>query len=241
MWRWGRRKHVDGEHVQGDDGHTRREQMVRRQIEARGICNPRVLAAMRAVPRELFVPESLRSSAYDDGPLPIGDQQTISQPYIVALMVEAAEAHGSDRVLEVGAGSGYAAAILSCLAKEVIAIERIPSLIRSAEIALRGLGASNVRLIQGDGTLGCSRYAPYDAIVVSAGGRIVPPALEEQLAIGGRLVIPVGDTQDAQELIRIHRIDDTHFEQTSLASLGPVHFVPLVGHGGWSGVGAPHL
>src|SRR6186713_2821260 len=163
--------------------------MVKRQIEARGVRNPHVLAAMAEVPRERFVPERLAEFAYEDGPLSIGEQQTISQPYIVALMIEAADLAPGDRVLEVGAGSGYATAVMSRIAGKVYAIERHDELAKLARRRLKALGYSNVEIICADGTKGLPEQAQFDAILVSAGGPKVPEALKQQLAIGGRLVI----------------------------------------------------
>lgn len=209
---------------------TLRRSMVERQLAARGIRDPRVLAAMAEVPREAFVPEQLLEFAYEDTPLPIEAGQTISQPYIVAAMAEALELRPTDRVLEVGAGSGYAAAVLSRLAAEVYAIERQEELARLAAERLRRLGYHNVHLKHGDGTLGWPEHAPYDAIVVAAGGPDVPPALLEQLALGGRLVIPIGSTQRLQELVRVRRVSEDRHEREEL---GSVRFVPLIGAAGW--------
>src|SRR3990170_8331750 len=162
-----------------------RRRMVERQLTARGIGNPHVLAAMGEVPRERFVPERLREFAYEDGPLPIGEEQTISQPYIVALMIEAADVSPGDRVLEVGAGSGYAAAVMSRIADKVYAIERHEPLALSAQERISELGYDNLEIIAGDGSLGLPGKAPFDAILVAAGGDKVPEPLKQQLAIGG--------------------------------------------------------
>jgi protein-L-isoaspartate(D-aspartate) O-methyltransferase len=213
-----------------------RGRMVDRQIATRGVQDRRVLEAMRIVPREHFVTGELREFAYEDSPLPIEAGQTISQPYIVALMIEAAEVKPGDRVLEVGAGSGYAAAVLSRIAAEVFAIERHESLAKLARERIRRLGYDNVHIIHGDGTLGLPEHAPYDAIIVSAGGPEVPRSLLEQLKVGGRLVIPVGDEPRAQELIRIRRSGEHEYQRESL---GRVQFVPLVGSEGWSADGMP--
>ena len=196
--------------------------MVRAQIAARGIRDARVLEAMRAVPREEFVPEPLREHAYDDEPLPIGDGQTISQPYIVAAMLEALGLTGRERVLEVGAGSGYAAALLGRLAREVWALELVPSLARGAAAALERAGAHNVHVSCADGTMGLPGHAPYDAILVSAAGPEIPPALVEQLAVGGRLVIPVGI--EDQRLFHVTRRDSGIVTEPGER----VRFVPLV-------------
>ncbi|HEY6058924.1 MAG TPA: protein-L-isoaspartate(D-aspartate) O-methyltransferase [Candidatus Limnocylindrales bacterium] len=202
-----------------------RERMVERQLSGRDVRDERVLAAFRAVPREAFVPETLAARAYDDGPLPIDEGQTISQPYVVALMIQALRVRPTDRVLEVGAGSGYAAAILSLLSDRVYAIERHARLAGPARARLEGLGYDNVEIRVGDGTLGWPDEAPFDAILVSAGGRQVPPVLLEELAPDGRLVIPVGGRFE-QELLRIEK---TAEGRLSTEGLGPVAFVPLVG------------
>ncbi len=204
--------------------------MVEKQIAARGVKNQAVLDAMRAVPREMFVPEAAVESAYEDTPLGIEEGQTISQPYVVALMAAALELSPRDRVLEIGAGSGYAAAVLSCMAAEVYAIERHAVLAELARRRMKDLGYDNVHIFQGDGTLGCPEHAPYDAIVVSAGGPSVPEALRAQLVIGGRLVIPVGATPPEQELVRVRRTGENEYEQEDL---GGVRFVPLIGVHGW--------
>jgi protein-L-isoaspartate(D-aspartate) O-methyltransferase len=202
-----------------------RERMVERQLRARGVEDERVLEAFREVPREAFVEPGLEEFAYTDAPLPIGEGQTISQPFVVALMVEALQIRPGDRVLEVGAGSGYAAAILSGLASEVHAIERHPSLAREARERIERLGYENVHIRAGDGTLGWPEAAPFDAILVSAGGPDVPPALLEQLAPGGRMVIPLG-TSGEQALVRI---TNSAGGRLTTESLGPVVFVPLIG------------
>ena len=195
-----------------------------RQLRSRGIADARVIAAFAAVPREAFVDERMAASAYDDRPLPIGHGQTISQPYVVALMVEALGLRPDARVLEVGAGSGYAAAILSLLAGRVVAVERLRSLADGARRRLAALGYSNVEVQHGDGTLGWAPAGPFDAILVSAGAARVPPALADQLAVGGRLVIPVGGPA-YQELLRLVKADDGRLEEERL---GGVIFVPLV-------------
>jgi protein-L-isoaspartate(D-aspartate) O-methyltransferase len=208
---------------------ARRAQMVREQLRARGICDLRVLAAFAAVPRAEFVEASQRAHAYDDAPLPIGAGQTISQPYIVAVTVQALALRGDERVLEIGTGSGYAAAILAVLAREVHTIERIPALAATAAARLAQLGFANVRVHLGDGSLGWPSAAPYEAIAVSAGAPRPPAALLDQLAIGGRLVLPHGEA-DHQQLVRITRRAADRFDHEQL---GEVRFVPLVGADAW--------
>jgi protein-L-isoaspartate(D-aspartate) O-methyltransferase len=207
-----------------------RLRMVEKQIASRGVMDPRVLDAMRTVPREAFVPASVAEFAYEDRPLAIEEGQTISQPYVVALMAEALQLTPRDRVLEVGAGSGYAAAVLSRVAAEVYAVERHAALTELARRRMRELGYDNVHILHGDGTLGCAAHAPYDAIVVAAGGPSIPEALRAQLVIGGRLVIPVGLTPQEQELVRVTRTGENSYEQEGL---GDVRFVPLIGAQGW--------
>jgi protein-L-isoaspartate(D-aspartate) O-methyltransferase len=207
-----------------------RERMVRRQIESRGIANSMILDAFREVPREQFVDEEHRRWAYDDHPLPIEAGQTISQPYIVALMIDAADIAPGDRVLEVGAGSGYAAAIISRIAAEVVGMERQPALAEVARDRLDHLGYCNVKIVEGDGTRGCPAEAPFDAILAAASGSHVPTSLLGQLAPGGRLVMPVGDRSGTQQLVKMtKRSDGTTTEQ----NLGEVRFVPLIGEEGW--------
>lgn len=208
-----------------------RERMVRRQIEARGISEPAILAAFRKVSREAFVAPDQAAQAYGDHPLPIAAGQTISQPYIVALMIEAAAIGPGDRVLEVGAGSGYAAAVMSLIAGTVIAVERQPELVAVARERLRRLGYANVEIVEGDGSRGCPGRAPFDAILAAASGSHVPRPLVDQLAPGGRLVMPVGDPGLAQELVRVTKREDG---TVSEESLGSVRFVPLIGEEGWS-------
>ena len=208
-----------------------REQMVRRQIADRGISDPNILEAFRAVPREAFVAEPHRARAYDDHPLPIEAGQTISQPYIVAVMIEAAGLKAGDRVLEIGAGSGYAAAVMSRIAERVVAIERQPELAQLATERLCILGFDNVLVIEGDGTTGWPDEAPYDAILAAASGSHVPRPLIDQLAPGGRLVMPVGDPGWVQRLIRVTKKEDGTLEKTDL---GEVRFVPLIGEEGWA-------
>lgn len=207
-----------------------REQMVETQIAARGVRSEKVLDAMRKVPREQFLPKDIREFAYEDSPLPIEAGQTISQPYIVAFMVEGLVLSGGEKVLEIGAGSGYAAAVLGEIAGEVYTIERIEELAERAAAALAAAGYDNVHVLQGDGTLGWPDQAPFDAIVVTAGGPDVPETLKHQLRIGGRMVIPVGKDREFQELLRVTRVFETEFETEDLAS---VRFVPLVGAEGW--------
>ena len=207
-----------------------RGQMVRRQIEARGIFDPLILDAFREVPREEFVDEKQRQWAYDDHPLPIEAGQTISQPYIVALMIEAAEIRPGDKVLEVGAGSGYAAALMSRIAREVIGIERQHDLVEVARERLQRLGYGNVKIVEGDGTRGCPGEAPFDAILAAASGSHVPDPLVDQLAPGGRLVMPIGDPGWVQELVKLIKLPDGSTEQKNL---GGVRFVPLIGEEGW--------
>jgi protein-L-isoaspartate(D-aspartate) O-methyltransferase len=207
-----------------------RRRMVEKQIASRGVVDARVLDAMRTVPREAFVPASAAEFAYEDTPLAIEEGQTISQPYVVALMAEALRLTPRDRVLEIGAGSGYAAAVLSRVATEVYAVERHAALTELARRRMRELGYDNVHILHGDGTLGCAAHAPYDAIVVAAGSPSIPEALRAQLVIGGRLVIPVGLTPQEQELVRVTRTGENDYEQEGL---GDVRFVPLIGAQGW--------
>ena len=211
-----------------DEYAARREQMVRSQIEARGVRDERVLAAMRAVPRHCFVPAYQAGSAYRDTPLAIGQGQTISQPYIVAYMTELLELRGDERVLEIGTGSGYQAAVLAQLAAEVISIERFPSLAQEARERLAALGYDNVRVEVGDGTLGWPQDAPYDVIIVTAASPEMPEPLPEQLADGGRLVAPVGPRW-TQHLVRVRREGGTFKRETLIG----VAFVPLIGTHGW--------
>lgn len=205
-----------------------REEMVRVQIEARGIRSPRVLSAFRRVPRHLFVSEALRDQAYGDYPLPIGEQQTISQPYIVAEMTQALELSEDDRVLEIGTGSGYQAAILAQMVYRVYTIERKRALFSQARSLFDKLHYHNIVMKYGDGTKGWSEESPFDGIVVTAGAPKVPRILIDQLADGGRLVVPVGN-QHSQELVQIIR-DGQNTRQTGL---GGCRFVKLVGEHGW--------
>jgi protein-L-isoaspartate(D-aspartate) O-methyltransferase len=212
------------------DPDRKRREMVEKQIVARGIRSQAVLDAMRSVRREGFVPSYLGEFAYDDTALPIEEEQTISQPYIVAYMVEALELEGSERVLEIGTGSGYAAAVLAEIAREVYTIERHPGLTKTAESRLVEEGYRNIQVRCGDGTLGWPEAAPFDGIIVAAGGPTVPESLREQLEIGGRLVIPVGTTVGRQSLKRITRLGENEYRSEDLAE---VRFVPLIGEEGW--------
>ena len=212
-----------GSGPEGEDWRSQRLAMVENQIESRGVSNPRVLEAMRTVPRHLFVPESVRAMAYADHPLPIGEEQTISQPYIVAVMTELLNPQPEDRVLEIGTGSGYQAAVLSGLARHVYTIEILPSLAQRAEETLQANGYHNVTVITGDGYRGLPDVAPFDGIIVTAASEEVPRPLLEQLAIGGRMVIPVGTID--QELQVIERTEKG-FETKSVL---PVRFVPMTG------------
>jgi protein-L-isoaspartate(D-aspartate) O-methyltransferase len=205
-----------------------REHMVESQLIRRGIKDKRVLDAMRKVPRHLFVPQDTRGLAYCDGPLPIGHGQTISQPYIVALMTELLELTGQETVLELGTGSGYQAAILSCLVRQVYSIERHAALAQQAEKVLSQLGYDNVVVSVGDGTLGWLEHSPYDAIIVTAAAPDVPQPLTDQLADGGRLVAPVG-SRWSQALVKVKRQGETLIRE----HLTAVAFVPLVGKYGW--------
>jgi protein-L-isoaspartate(D-aspartate) O-methyltransferase len=208
-----------------NDAAERRAAMVCNQLQARGIVSHAVLQAMGEVPRERFIDTAMEEFAYEDSPLPIGEGQTISQPYIVAAMIEAAEVRRDERVLEVGAGSGYATAVLSRLAGAVCAIERHAELVRTARKRLQALHCSNVDLRSGDGTLGWPESGQFDAILVSAAGAEVPAALQAQLAPGGRLVMPVGD-YGYQQLVKLTRTDVDAFDRELI---GRVRFVPLVG------------
>ncbi|HEX8262557.1 MAG TPA: protein-L-isoaspartate(D-aspartate) O-methyltransferase [Allosphingosinicella sp.] len=208
-----------------------RERMVRRQIAGRGIKARRLLDAFRTVPREEFVPEGVRPFAYEDGPLPIEAEQTISQPYIVAAMIEAAEVGPGERVLEIGAGSGYAAAVMSRIAGEVVAVERHGELVQLARSRMARLGYDNVRIVQGDGTSGLPDEAPFEAILCAASGSHVPPVLLDQLSVGGTLVMPVGEPNSVQKLVKVTRRAAEEFQEEDL---GPVRFVPLIGAHGWA-------
>ena len=211
-----------------DSTHAR-SRMVETQIAGRGVRDPAVLEAMRTVPREAFISAGFEEFAYEDSALPIAEGQTISQPYIVGAMLAAAELEDGDKVLEVGAGSGYAAAVISRIADKVFAIERHAALTDAARERMRTLGYDNVELSTGDGSDGWPQQAPFDAIIVSAGGPKIPQALKTQLAIGGRLVIPIGPI-DEQRLVRLTRTGGDAFEQDDLDA---VRFVKLIGAGGW--------
>jgi len=207
-----------------------RKQMIDQHLAARGLHDKSLLNAFNKVPREKFVSDDLAASAYQDSPLPIEAGQTISQPYIVALMTSKLELKPADRVLEIGTGSGYAAAILAELANEVYTVERHEILADIARARLKNLGYRNIQVLCGDGTLGWPEYAPFDAIVVTAGGPDVPETLKQQLTIGGRLVMPVGKSTYTQKLVRVRRISENQYTEEDL---GGVRFVPLVGAEGW--------
>ncbi len=209
---------------------AQRLQMVADQIENRGITDAAVLEAMRTVPRELFVRRSYLADAYIDGPLPIIAKQTISQPFVVAYMIAALHLAPTDRVLEIGTGSGYAAAVLSRIVQDVYTVERLPALADYARARLAKVGYDNIHIRVADGTLGWPEHAPYNGIVVAAGGPSVPQALTDQLAVGGRLVIPVGRDQNHQDLYRLTRVSETNVVEEKLS---PVAFVPLIGEAGW--------
>ena len=210
---------------------SEREAMVERQIAGRGIHEPAILEAFRTVPREQFLSDDYAELAYGDHPLPIEAGQTISQPYIVALMIHAAEVKCGDRVLEVGAGSGYAAAVISRVASKVIAIERQPDLVAVAQERMQRLGYDNVHIVEGDGTRGWEAEAPYDAIIAAASGSHVPQQWIRQLADGGRIVMPVGEPKWVQKLIKVTRGPAGNF---ITEDLGGVRFVPLIGEEGWT-------
>ena len=207
-----------------------RDVMIREHLLERGIRDQAVIRAMREVPREAFVDKELAELAYADHPLSIAGGQTISQPYIVAYMTEALELSASDHVLEIGTGSGYAAAVLSRIVATVYTVERLGGLARSARQRLETLGYANIAVHEGDGTLGWPEHAPYDAIVVTAGAPKVPRPLLEQLAVGGRLVIPVGSYSVVQMLVRVRRVSEHDYRNEELCA---VRFVPLIGAAGW--------
>ena len=212
-----------------DDFEMQRNRMIEEQIRRRGIEDPATLNSLRTVPRHRFVPPSLQNYSYADGPFAIGEGQTISQPYIVALMTAAAELDPSSKCLDIGTGSGYAAAILSQICSEVYTIERIPQLSQRAAKLFQELGYHNIHLKVGDGTLGWPEHAPYDAIIVTAGAPVIPAQLLSQLKEGGRLIIPVGDAT-SQQLLRLRKTTKGDFAKEILEH---VRFVPLIGKEGW--------
>lgn len=207
-----------------------RERLVQHLRTDIGIKDERVLAAMVAIPRHLFVPEALRAQAYKDNALPIAAKQTISQPAIVARMTELLEIDPTHRVLEIGAGSGYQTAVIASLSRRVFAVERINELYSVALPRLRSLGFNNVSMICSDGTEGWKTYAPYDRILVAAGGPDIPQPLVDQLVVGGKLVLPVGEEKESQRLIRVTRTENGFSKE----DFGPCSFVPLIGKHGWS-------
>lgn len=225
----------DGMGLFANERAVEREAMIRRQLIERGIDEPHILDAFRAVPRENFIGREYHALAYGDHPLPIEAEQTISQPYIVALMIQAAEVKTGDRVLEVGAGSGYAAAVIGRIAARVVAIERQSELVPIARERMEGLGYSNVEIIEGDGSLGCPTEAPFDAIIAAASGSHVPQPLMDQLAPGGRIVMPLGHPGSVQQLVKATKQPDGNIKREDL---GAVRFVPLIGAEGWSDAGA---
>jgi protein-L-isoaspartate(D-aspartate) O-methyltransferase len=220
---------VNGQNGQdGQDWAALRRAMVDEQVRKRGIRSPRLLEALARVPRHLFVPEDLVAHAYEDRALSIGEAQTISQPYMVSAMTEYLDLQGSERVLEIGAGSGYQAAVLAELAKEVLTVEKKESLAQIARERLASLGYTNIQVKLGDGTLGWPEAAPFEAALVAAAAPSVPPPLLEQLAEGGRLIIPVGDTEK-QMLLRIRKSAGQILQEKLFAC----QFVPLRGRYGW--------
>lgn len=208
-----------------------REEMVDRQLRRRGITEPQILDAFRAVPREAFISRAYTHLAYGDHPLPIEAGQTISQPYIVALMIQAAAIKYRDKVLEIGSGSGYAAAVISRIARRVIGIERQPELVRVALERLQRLGFENVSIFEGDGSKGWANEAPFDAILAAASGSHVPAPLISQLAPAGRLIMPIGEPDSVQQLVKVTKQEDGILKEQNL---GSVRFVPLIGEEGWS-------
>ncbi len=206
-----------------------RLRMVERLRDHYHIADEQVLDAMSRLPRHIFVPEAIKSQAYNDNALPISGGQTISQPFIVARMTELLELQGREKVLEIGAGSGYQTAILALLAKSVFAIERLTELAEKARTRIQQLGLSNVTLRTADGTAGWEAYAPYDAMLVAAGGPEIPEPLVAQLKMGGRLVIPIGEDKKTQMLIRVTRVATGYTQE----NFGPCAFVPLIGKHGW--------
>lgn len=218
-----------GAGARAPDPRRLRSRMVREQIEARGVANPAIIAAMLAVPRHLFVPEAMTAHAYDDAALPIGYGQTISKPYAVARMTEALEVESGARVLEVGAGSGYQAAVLAAMGCVVFCIERLPLLYKTTAARLRQMGLRDIHVHRGDGTLGLPQAAPFERILVSAGGPEAPRPLIGQLAENGVMVIPVGERPRSQRLLRFRKSRGRVFSE----DLGPAEFVDLVGDHGW--------
>lgn len=212
-----------------DDMAMQRHRMIERLRDHYKVRDERVLEVMARIPRHFFVPEAIKSQAYNDNALPITGGQTISQPYIVAKMTELLELDGSEKVLEIGAGSGYQTAVLVSLARKVFSIERLAALAEEADRRLRSLGFRNYSLKIDDGTEGWNVYSPYDAILVAAGGPKVPEPLVSQLKIGGRMVIPLGDDQKKQNLVRVTRTETGY----STEDFGPCAFVPLIGEHGW--------
>lgn len=206
-----------------------RRRMVDEQFRAHGISDPRVLQAMSEIPREEFVPSDLRAAAYEDSPLPIGCGQTISQPFTVAFMTQALQLEGNEKVLEIGTGSGYGAAVLGRLASEVYTVERIAALAEQARERLARLGYDNVTVVRGDGTLGLPDQAPFDAIVVTAGAESLSESFVQQLREGGRIVIPIGGYRTGQTMYRFTR----QHGELKVGDLGSFTFVPLIGQGGW--------
>ena len=213
------------------DFETQREAMVERQLKSRGITEPHILEAFRAVPREAFIGLDHAHLAYGDHPLPIEAQQTISQPYIVALMIQAARIRPGDKVLEVGSGSGYAAAVIGQIAERVIGIERQHELVEVSRERLRRLGYTNVEIVEGDGSKGWPDQAPYNAILAAASGSHVPHPLIDQLSPGGRLVMPLGDPGWVQELVKVTKGPG---DKLVRENLGGVRFVPLIGEEGFA-------
>lgn len=212
------------------DFYRARQTMIDRHVIPRGINDPRVLSALLKVPRHLFVEDALRGQAYGDYALPIGDKQTISQPYIVALMTAALQLKKEDRVLEIGTGSGYQTAILAQLVSRIFSVERLPQLARRARKILDSIGCAHVQIRVGDGTLGWPEEAPFDAIIVTAGAAKVVEVYYHQLALGGRMVIPVGGAE-GQQLRRVTRLDSGQYHEEDLVDC---RFVPLIGSGGWT-------
>ncbi|MDK2989391.1 MAG: protein-L-isoaspartate(D-aspartate) O-methyltransferase [Methanoculleus sp.] len=219
--------------TQTDPCQGEREEMVEFQIQARGVGDLRVLAAMRKIPRHLFVPKGYERAAYEDRPLPIGEGQTISQPYIVAVMTEQLELAPQDRVLEIGTGSGYQAALLAELAAKVISVERLPDIAARARENLARAGVTGVEVVVGDGTQGYPPEAPYNAVIVTAASPDIPKPLIDQLAEGGRLIAPVGP-RECQDLIKLVKREG----RVEKIPLGGVCFVPLIGQFGWKGEGS---